>query len=74
MKQLGLKRAFLIAAVVACGVFGSVDWSQNDDLSLSASSAQARVGRPATPVSAWLPSPCSVAPKYFARSAAVRFM
>jgi len=50
MKQLGLKRAFLIAAVVACGVFGSVDW--NDGLSLSASSAQARVGRPATPVSA----------------------
>jgi hypothetical protein len=52
MKQLGLKRAFLIAAVVACGVFGSVDWSQNDGLSLSASSAQARVGRPLTPVSA----------------------
>jgi len=47
-----IKRAFLIAAVVACGVFASVDWSQNDGLSLSASSAQARVGRPATPASA----------------------
>jgi hypothetical protein len=51
MKQVGLKRALLIAAVVACGVFASVDWSQNDGLSLSASSAQARVGRPLTPVS-----------------------
>ena len=52
MKQVSLKRAFLVAAVVACGVSCSVDWSQNDGLSLSASSAQARVGRPLTPVSA----------------------
>ena len=51
MKRVGLKRAFLIAAVVVCGVFGSVDWSQNDGLSLFATSAQARVGRPGTPVS-----------------------
>ena len=52
MKQVGLKRAFLIAAVVTCGVFGSLDWSQNDGLSLSVTSAQARIGRPATPASA----------------------
>jgi hypothetical protein len=52
MKQVGLKRALLIAAVVTCGVFGSVGWSQDDGLSLSATSAQARVGRPLTPVSA----------------------
>jgi len=51
MKRVGLKQTFLIAAVVVCGVFGSVDWSQSQGLSLSASSAQARVGRPATPVS-----------------------
>lgn len=51
MKQVGLKRAFLIAAVVTCGVFGSIGWSQNDGLSLSVTSAQARVGRPLTPVS-----------------------
>jgi hypothetical protein len=51
MKQVGLKRALSIAAVVVLGVSGSVDWSQNDGLSLSASSAQARVGRPLTPVS-----------------------
>jgi hypothetical protein len=51
MKRVGLKRAFLIAAVVVCGGFGSVDWSQNDGLTLFATSAQARVGRPGTPVS-----------------------
>ncbi len=52
MKQVSIKRAFLIAAVVAFGVSGSIDWSKNDGLSLSAGSAEARVGRPATPVSA----------------------
>ena len=51
MKRIGLKQTFLIAAAVLCGVFGSVDWSQNQGLSLSVSSAQARVGRPGTPVS-----------------------
>ncbi len=51
MKQVGLKRALLIAAVAAVGLCGSVGWSQNDGLSLSASSAQARVGRPLTPMS-----------------------
>jgi hypothetical protein len=49
MKHISLKRAFLIAAVVACGVFISVDWSQNEGLSLFVDSAQARVGRPLTP-------------------------
>jgi hypothetical protein len=52
MKQVSLKRMFLAAAVVACGVAGSIDWSQSDGLSLSVVSAQARVGRPLTPVSA----------------------
>jgi hypothetical protein len=51
MKQVSIKRTFLVAAVVACGVTGSVGWSQNDGLSLSLNSAQARVGRPLTPVS-----------------------
>jgi hypothetical protein len=49
MKQISLKRVSFVAAVVAFGVCGS--WSQNDGLSLSAESAQARVGRPLTPVS-----------------------
>jgi hypothetical protein len=46
-----LKRLFMGAAVVVCGVAGSVNWSQSDGLSLSVASAQARVGRPLTPVS-----------------------
>lgn len=52
MKQVGLKRALLIAAVVTCGVFGSFDWTQSNGLSVLTTSAQARVGRPLTPVSA----------------------
>ena len=51
MKQITLRRMLLGAAVVACGVAGSVDWSQRNGLSLSLVSAQARVGRPLTPVS-----------------------
>ena len=45
-----LKRALLAATVIICGV-SVVGWSQNDGLSLSVDSAQARVGRPLTPVS-----------------------
>ena len=51
MKQVTLRRMFFGAAVVACGVAGSIDWSQSNGLSLSVVSAQARVGRPLTPVS-----------------------
>src|SRR3954462_7025985 len=51
MKQVSIKRAFLFAAVVACGVSGSVGWSDNDGLLLSVDNAHARVGRPLTPVS-----------------------
>ncbi|MGC2024304.1 MAG: hypothetical protein WA677_06070 [Bradyrhizobium sp.] len=38
MKQIGLKRAFLIAAAFTCGFFGSLEWSQNDGLSVFATS------------------------------------
>ena len=51
MKNVSVKRALLVAAVVACGVGGSVDWSKGDGLSFSVDAAQARVGRPLTPVS-----------------------
>lgn len=51
MKQVGLKRAFLIAAVFTCGIFGSLEWSQNNGLTVFATSAQARIGRPLTPLS-----------------------
>ncbi|MFO1109049.1 MAG: hypothetical protein U1E61_07710 [Bradyrhizobium sp.] len=40
------------AAVVVCFAVSSVQWSQERGLSFSADSAQARVGRPLTPVSA----------------------
>jgi hypothetical protein len=51
MRQISIKQVFLAAAVVACGTLGSAEWSPSDGLSLSIESAQARVGRPATPVS-----------------------
>jgi hypothetical protein len=51
MKTINVKRAFLAAALVAFGTLGSVTWSPNNGLSLSVESAEARVGRPLTPVS-----------------------
>ena len=50
MKQIS-KKWWLCAAIIACTAIGSVQWSQEDGLSFSIGSAQARVGRPATPVS-----------------------
>jgi len=41
----------LAALVAAVGLFGSFERSSTDGLSLSISSAEARVGRPLTPVS-----------------------
>jgi hypothetical protein len=52
MKKISSKRAFLIAAVIICGVSVSVQWPQGLGLTVSVDSAQARVGRPLTPVSA----------------------
>jgi len=51
MRQIRVKKVCLVIAVVACGALGSADWSARDGLSLSIESAQARVGRPGTPVS-----------------------
>jgi hypothetical protein len=45
------RRLLLAAAVLATGVFLSADWSRSDGLTLSIESAQARVGRPLTPLS-----------------------
>jgi hypothetical protein len=48
----GMPRKLLLAvAVVAFGVSGSLGWSAGERLSLSVGSAEARVGRPLTPVS-----------------------
>ena len=51
MTNITIKRAFLAAAVFAVGTLGSVTWSPSNGLLLSIESAEARVGRPATPVS-----------------------
>ena len=51
MKKISIRRVFLATAVFAFGTLGSVTCSPNNGLSLSIESAQARVGRPLTPVS-----------------------
>ena len=51
MTNITIKRAFLAAAVFAVGTLGSVTWSPSNGLLLSIESAEARVGRPLTPVS-----------------------
>lgn len=50
MKHISLKRV-LFALVFSCGAFGSANLSSDGGLTLSIESAQARVGRPLTPVS-----------------------
>ena len=49
MKRFGVMRMLIVAAAFVCG-FGSFESAQ-DSLALSIQSAEARVGRPATPVS-----------------------
>lgn len=51
MKQTSIRRALLATAVLAVGTLGSVEWTPGGGLGLSVESAQARVGRPLTPVS-----------------------
>jgi uncharacterized protein (DUF2141 family) len=51
MRQISIKRAFLATAVLAFGTLGSAEWRSGDGLVVSIESAEARVGRPATPMS-----------------------
>ena len=51
MKLPRPKFILLVAATLGCGIFGTIEWSRNDGLALSIQSAEARVGRPATPMS-----------------------
>jgi hypothetical protein len=51
MKYAMLRKLSLAAAVVAFGVSGSLGWSADEGVSLSVGQAEARVGRPLTPVS-----------------------
>jgi hypothetical protein len=51
MKQPTLGKAALAVSVFACATMFSFDWTAQKGVSLSVESAQARVGRPLTPVS-----------------------
>lgn len=51
MKQPSLGKAAIAVSVVACATMLSFDWTEQKGVSLSVESAQARVGRPLTPVS-----------------------
>ena len=51
MKLFNTKRMLLVVAVLGVGISASIDLSQSDGLALSIQSAEARVGRPLTPVS-----------------------
>jgi hypothetical protein len=51
MRKISMKKVLLATVVVAYGVLGTAEWSPSNGLSVSIESAQARVGRPLTPVS-----------------------
>src|SRR5262245_3989680 len=51
MKQISLGKAAIAVSIFACAATLSFDWSQVNGLSISVENAQARVGRPLTPVS-----------------------
>lgn len=51
MKQLSLGKIAIATATFACTALLSFGWSEQRGVSLSIESAQARVGRPLTPVS-----------------------
>ena len=51
MKQPSLGKTAIAVSVFACATMLSFDWTEQKGVSLSVESAQARVGRPLTPVS-----------------------
>ncbi|MBB4393218.1 hypothetical protein [Bradyrhizobium sp. ERR14] len=51
MRLVGIKRTLLFAAFLGCGIFGLTEWSNDAGTVFGVSSAEARVGRPATPAS-----------------------
>jgi hypothetical protein len=51
MKQMCLTKLAIAGSTVACAALFSFSWSEHRGVSLSVESAQARVGRPLTPVS-----------------------
>ena len=51
MKQMRMSKAAIATAAFACTAMFSFGWSEQSGVSISVESAQARVGRPLTPVS-----------------------
>ncbi|WP_291602874.1 hypothetical protein [Bradyrhizobium sp.] len=51
MKQMSLRKVAIATSTVACAALLSFSWSEQRGVSLSIENAQARVGRPLTPVS-----------------------
>ncbi len=51
MKKISVKQALLATATLAFGALASISWSSGEGPSVGVESAQARVGRPLTPVS-----------------------
>jgi hypothetical protein len=51
MKKINVKLALLATATLAFGTLVSINWSPGENPSLAVESAQARVGRPLSPVS-----------------------
>ena len=51
MRKISVKKVLLVTAALAFGALASVGWSPSEGLSVAVESAQARVGRPLTPVS-----------------------
>jgi hypothetical protein len=51
MKQISLGKIAIATATFACTALLSLSWSEQRGVSLSVESAQARIGRPLTPVS-----------------------
>jgi hypothetical protein len=51
MRKISVKQASLASAALAFGILASINWSPGEGPSVGVESAQARVGRPLTPVS-----------------------
>ena len=51
MRKISVRKFLLATATLAFGALASISWSPGEGPSLGVESAQARVGRPLTPVS-----------------------
>jgi hypothetical protein len=51
MRKISIKQALLATTTLAFGTLASINWSPGGGPSFAVESAQARVGRPSTPVS-----------------------